>query len=239
MTQGDIDPVEGGRRLAKALELGVNFWDTSDDYGTHPHVREGLKRVKRVDVVIADKTNASTEEDGRKAIELAFKDLDTDYIDIMFLHVVPPQRTERRDTQGNNYTSYPLRERMGALNAFLEAKDNGLIKATALSTHSTKVLRETLDVPELDVICTPLNIAGNYLDDGTESDRIRVLKELKDSGKFIYLIKILDAGKLIDSAEEAIKYAIQFHEFIDAWNIGMYGPEDVRKNLRIFQEYIR
>lgn len=54
-SQGDRTPVEGGEILRDALEMGVNFWDTSDDYGTRPHVAEGLKLVKRRDVVVADK----------------------------------------------------------------------------------------------------------------------------------------------------------------------------------------
>ena len=37
-TQGDKTPEEGGLILKQAMELGVNTWDTSDDYGTHPHV---------------------------------------------------------------------------------------------------------------------------------------------------------------------------------------------------------
>lgn len=39
-TQGDKIPVEAAEILKGALELGVNTWDTSDDYGTHPHVAE-------------------------------------------------------------------------------------------------------------------------------------------------------------------------------------------------------
>jgi aryl-alcohol dehydrogenase-like predicted oxidoreductase len=30
-SQGDLTPEDGGRVLRDALELGVNFWDTSDD----------------------------------------------------------------------------------------------------------------------------------------------------------------------------------------------------------------
>ena len=66
-TQGDKTPEEGGQILKGALELGVNTWDTSDDYGTHPHVAEALKLVERKEVVIADKSNALSEEDGWKA----------------------------------------------------------------------------------------------------------------------------------------------------------------------------
>ena len=34
--QGDLTPEQGGKALRDALGLGVNFWDTADDYGTHP-----------------------------------------------------------------------------------------------------------------------------------------------------------------------------------------------------------
>jgi aryl-alcohol dehydrogenase-like predicted oxidoreductase len=37
----------GARLLVEAFELGVNFWDTSDDYGTHPHVARAAREVGR------------------------------------------------------------------------------------------------------------------------------------------------------------------------------------------------
>ena len=52
-SQGDLTPEQGGRILRDALEQGVNFWDTSDDYGTHPHIRFGLSLVDRGDVVVS------------------------------------------------------------------------------------------------------------------------------------------------------------------------------------------
>ena len=234
--QGDVDPLEGGRRLAEAYRLGVNFWDTSDDYGTHPHVAEGLKLVPRDKVVVADKTNAHTYEEGLRALELSLSDLGTKYVDIMFLHIVPPKPVERIDASGRPYVSGPLSSRMGALRSFLEAKKTGRVRATALSTHSTETLRQVLEVPEIDVVCAPLNIAGVYVDDGTQQDRLEALRALHDDGRFVYVIKILNAGRLRDQAESAIKYALQFHEFVDAWNIGMYDASDVRRNLKLLHE---
>lgn len=234
--QGDVDPPEGGRRLAEALRLGVNFWDTSDDYGTHPHVAEGLKLVTRSRVVVADKTNAHTYEEGLRALELSLADLGTEYVDVMFLHIVPPRPVERLDASDRPYVSGPLSARTGALKAFLEAKETGRVKATALSTHSTETLRQVLDVPDIDVVCAPLNVAGAYLDDGTQQDRLDALRALHDDGRFVYVIKILNAGRLKDRADEAIRYAFRFHEFLDAWNIGMYDAGDVRRNLKLLQE---
>jgi aryl-alcohol dehydrogenase-like predicted oxidoreductase len=235
-TQGDVPPPEGGRRLAEAYGLGVNFWDTSDDYGTHPHVAEGLRLVPRGEVVVADKTNAHTYDEGVEAVEHSLRDLGTEHVDIMFLHIVPPRSVERRDATGYPYVSGPLSSRMGALKAFLDAKETGRVRATALSTHSTETLWQALEVPEVDVVCTTLNIAGAYVDDGTQEDRIEVIRDLHDAGKFVYVIKLLDAGRLRGQAEEAIRYALQFHGFIDAWNIGMYDTGDVRKKLKLFGE---
>ncbi|HPQ17607.1 MAG TPA: hypothetical protein PLP04_20440, partial [Bryobacteraceae bacterium] len=31
--------------LQAAYDQGITFWDAADQYGTHPHLREGLKRV--------------------------------------------------------------------------------------------------------------------------------------------------------------------------------------------------
>ncbi len=143
-TQGDKTPEEGGQILKGALELGVNTWDTSDDYGTHPHVAEALKLVERKEVVIADKSNALSEEDGWKALDYNRKSLGTDYVDIMFMHIVPPEPIDRKDSRGNPYHSGTLEERKGTLKAWLEAKDSGIIRATAMSTHSTKVLKQVL-----------------------------------------------------------------------------------------------
>src|SRR5262245_15585322 len=42
-------------------DLGLTFWDSADQYGTHPHLREALKKVPREKVTILSKTHASTE----------------------------------------------------------------------------------------------------------------------------------------------------------------------------------
>ena len=61
----------------QAVDLGVNFWDTADGYGTHPHVGEGLKGLDRESVVVNAKTAA--------------KDRDTAVADVeRFLATVPP-----------------------------------------------------------------------------------------------------------------------------------------------------
>jgi aryl-alcohol dehydrogenase-like predicted oxidoreductase len=248
-SQGDKSPIEAAEILRDALKLGVNTWDTSDDYGTHPHVAAALELVKRKEVVIADKSNSLSEKDGLEALEFSKKSLGTDYIDIMFLHIVPSEPAYRKDAIGRSYYSGTLCDRFGALKAWNAAKETGEIKATALSTHSTKVLRQVLDIPEIDVVCTTLNIHGDFMDDGTLDERIEAIRQLKEDGRGIYVIKkedgrgiyvikLLSAGRLKDMGDEAIEWCLQFNDFIDAWNIGMYNVAEVKHNMELFKRLL-
>lgn len=237
-TQGDKTPDEAADILKSALEVGVNVWDTSDDYGTHPHIKEALTRVKRSDVYIADKSNALSEEDGWKALDYSNKSLGTDYTDIMFLHNVMPVGVDRVDTSGKPYRSGSLFERMGALKAWVKAKESGRVRATALSTHNTRVLKQVLDVPEIDIVCTTLNMAGAVIDDGSLAEHLEAIRALKEDDRGVYVIKILNAGRLRDNAQDAIRWAYQFHEIVDAWNIGMYDMNDVYSNIAMMEEII-
>jgi len=235
-TQGDKTPQEGGRIFADAVKLGVNMWDTSDDYGTHPHVRKALKLVKRSSVILADKSNAATYEEGVKAVNSALKDLGTEFIDIMFLHIVPPKPVERMNSSDHLYISQDLEGRSGTLKAFIEARSSGLVKKIALSTHSTDTLRQVLNQPDIDIVCAPLNKYATYLEDSTQQMRLEALKALHDSGKGIYVIKILAAGRYRDDSDACIRYVLGFNDFIDAWNIGMYDIADVKRNIAIFAD---
>lgn len=237
-TQGDKTPEEGGQILKGAMELGVNTWDTSDDYGTHPHVAEALKLVERKEVVIADKSNALSEEDGWKALDYSRKSLGTDYVDIMFMHIVPPEPIDRKDSRGNPYHSGTLEERKSTLKAWLEAKESGIIRATAMSTHSTKVLKQVLDYPDIDVVCTTLNMMGAVIDDGTLNERLDAIRALKDDGRGVYVIKLLNAGRLRDRGDEAIEWCLQWKDFVDAWNIGMYDVPQVKHNIELFKKHL-
>lgn len=82
----NISPKEGGRILMESYKLGVNFWDTSDDYGSHPHVASALKHVPRKEAVVSTKTSAKSGEEARKSLRGSLRELGIDYIDIFLLH---------------------------------------------------------------------------------------------------------------------------------------------------------
>jgi len=98
---GEVDDDESIRAIQRALDLGVNFFDTANVYGAGHSERVLAKAFagKRKDVVIATKFNAIFDEetrevtgascapsDIRKACEDSLRRLDTDYIDLYQFH---------------------------------------------------------------------------------------------------------------------------------------------------------
>ncbi len=44
--------------IQHGYERGINFWDSADQYGSHPHFKEALKHIPREKVVILTKSNS-------------------------------------------------------------------------------------------------------------------------------------------------------------------------------------
>src|SRR5271155_2531860 len=110
-----------------AYDQGVTFWDSADQYGTHPHVKEALKRVKRERVTILSKTHASTEKEMKSDLDRFRRELGTDYIDILLLHCM---------TDPN----WP-QIKSGAMDVLSEAREAGIIKMRGPSCHTMGALK--------------------------------------------------------------------------------------------------
>ncbi len=83
--------------IKTALDLGVNFFDTANVYGTEGILGKAIKNVNRDQIVISTKHHVSTKNkkyshiDIISGIENSLKELKTDYIDIFHLHGVAPK----------------------------------------------------------------------------------------------------------------------------------------------------
>src|SRR5687767_11007355 len=87
--QGAYPDVEaGGRFLQQVLDAGVNFWDTAEGYGSHPHVAAALRHVDRGQVVLQTKTPEADYEKAKERIDAALRELGTEYLDVLLLHGV-------------------------------------------------------------------------------------------------------------------------------------------------------
>ncbi len=157
---GEVDDNESIRAVHRAVDLGVNFFDTANVYGAGHSERVLAKALagKRAEVVIATKFNAvfdeqtrevtgsdSTPAGIRKACEESLRRLDTDYIDLYQFHDngFPADKAE------------PVRETLE------ELVKEGKIRAYGWSTD----FADRAEVFAQGKNCTSIQLQLNVLDD--------------------------------------------------------------------------
>jgi aryl-alcohol dehydrogenase-like predicted oxidoreductase len=185
-------------------DQGVTFWDSADQYGTHPHVREALKRVPREKVAILSKTHASTEKEMKADLDRFRRELGTDYLDVLLLHCMVD-------------ADWPERKK-GAMNVISEAREKGIVKTHGASCHTLPALKTAARTPWVQVDLARINPAKVAMDADPQTV-VAVLREMKAAGKGIIGMKILGAGRLRQRADECLQYALAL-DCVDCFTIG-------------------
>jgi 1-deoxyxylulose-5-phosphate synthase len=187
-----------------AYDQGVTFWDSADQYGTHPHLKEALKSVPRDKVTILSKTHASTEKEMRADLDRFRREIGTDYIDILLLHCM---------LDGD----WPERKK-GAMAVISEAREKGVVRTHGTSCHTLEALKTSARTPWVQVDLARINPAQITMDAPPQTV-IGVLREMKAAGKGVIGMKILGAGKLRNKVDESLQYALSL-DCVDCFTIG-------------------
>jgi aryl-alcohol dehydrogenase-like predicted oxidoreductase len=205
-----------GELFKAAYDQGVTFFDTADQYGSHPHVREALKSVPRDKVTILSKTHASTEAEMRADLDRFRRELNTDYIDILLLHCMMDGDWNER--------------KKGAMAVISEAQQKGIVRTHGTSCHTIEALRTAAKEPWVEVDLARINPAQVAMD-APPATVISVLKEMKAAGKGIIGMKILGAGRLRNKADECLQFALA-QDCVDCFTIGSESRAEMEDLLR-------
>jgi aryl-alcohol dehydrogenase-like predicted oxidoreductase len=87
--------------VREAMDLGVNFLDTAENYETEPIVGKAIKGKTRDGVVISTKSLLGTAAGPKSGADMvacldaSLRKLDTDYVDIFHLHGLSPSAYDR------------------------------------------------------------------------------------------------------------------------------------------------
>ncbi len=156
----------------RALDMGVNYYDTSRVYGDSEKVfGEIIKKRDRSKLVLATKSGMRRKADILKDIDTSLKALGTDYVDIYHLHA--------RDTP----TAIPDE----ALEAVHEIKKAGKARFLGFSCHDPNRMVDFHIENKFDVIQTTYSYAiGGYYRD-------KAIKKLSDAGVGIIAMKVVVA----------------------------------------------
>ena len=169
---GPTDERESRAALARAVELGVNFFDTSDFYG-FGHSEEVLGSALlpvRPQVVIATKVgllDATGVQDFspahiERSLEASLRRLGTDYIDLYQLHNPPPDLLKRSDQTLATLERLRTSGKVRALGISLRTPDDGLAAVRDLGFQCLQVNFNLLDQRAVDNglfdLCTERNV---------------------------------------------------------------------------------
>ncbi len=219
--QAGLTVEEGAYLIEYAYDKGINFIDTAEIYENYQYIKTALKGIKREDYHIATKTYAYTEEMAKNSLELALKELDTDYIDVFLLH--------------EQESIHTVRGHFEAIEYFLKAKEQGKIRSIGISTHRIAGALAAKEVKEIEVIHPIINKYGIGIQDGNVEDMIREIEEINKIGKGIYAMKPLGGGHLIKEVEEAFNF-VKSISSIHSIAIGMQSKDEVDANISLLEK---
>lgn len=173
-TYGQADEKESIATIHRSLELGGNLLDTADLYGPFKNEQLIAKAIqgKREQVIIASKfgyeIDDNTKPTGKingskayvkKAVERSLRNLNTDYIDLYYLH-----RLDKNT---------PIEETVGAM---AELVKEGKIRYIGLSEVGSETIRKAHQIHPLTAVQTEYSLFERQVEE------LGILETLKELG---------------------------------------------------------
>ena len=197
--------------LYAAYEQGINFWDSADQYGTHPHLKEALKRIPRERVVILTKTKATTADEMKLDLDRFKAEIGTDYLDIVLLHLMT-------DPEWNI-------KKQGAMDVLSKAREDGIIRAHGVSCHTLGALETAANSDWVQIDLARINPYGAMMDADVPTVE-NILKRMHEDGKGVVGMKIFGGGRLVNKIDECLKFVLGL-DFVDAFTIGQENEKQM------------
>ncbi|WP_082989508.1 aldo/keto reductase [Christensenella intestinihominis] len=180
------DDAESLRTIDKALELGINFFDTADSYGDG-HSDEVLGRAmkgRRGKFFVASKAYLDQlgEKNLTETVERGLKRMGTDYIDLFYPHFASRE--------------IPFEETFGTL---LKLQKQGKIRAIGMSNFGVKSIRRVAELGLMDKIAIhqlPYSLLWRAIEFGIQ-------QETAENGVGIICYSTLAQGLLSGNFAEA------------------------------------
>jgi aryl-alcohol dehydrogenase-like predicted oxidoreductase len=153
---------------------GVNSIDTAPMYGNVEKLIGSWLTKNRKDYFVATKTRSRSYKRALKDLEQSLKNLQVEFIDLWQMHgLTNPAGWEKAMGPG------------GALEAFIEARDNGLVRYLGVTGHGNKAPRmhiRSLEHFDFDSVLLPYNYV--------------MMQDPRYAADFIELVKICDERKV-------------------------------------------
>ncbi len=223
--------------INRALDLGINYIDTSEVYGngiSESYIGE-VMRDRRDEVFLTTKTFQRTAS-GIEDVHFArsCERLQTDFIDLYLLHAI----NRRTDLDA------VLNRENGAILGFEKLREKGRIGHIGLSSHSTAVLTEALNRYDFDCVFLTLNPAGMSMSQSPAETRA-FLETIREKNVGVIAMKVTGRNGIFDTGitmEQALTYTLSAGRSGNAFPIataaiGITNVSQVDENVRLAKQY--
>ena len=199
---------QAAARVKEAIDHGINYFDVAPSYGNAEEMLGPALEPYRKDVFLACKTGERKKEGARKELEQSLNYLKTDHFDLYQLHAV----TSLEDVE-------TILGPGGAMETFLEARDEGKIRFLGFSAHSVEAALALMDGFDFDTILFPFNFATWYAGNFGP----QVMEKAKEKGMGILALKAM-AWRPWEEGEERTNEK--------TWYKPLPSREEARQGLR-------
>jgi len=224
-----IDRKTTHETLNRALDLGINFFDTARSYGDSEEKMGWAISERRNEFYVSTKSAALTAREMERDIKTSLKNLRTDYIDIYVCHNLR-YAIDYDKVMGPD----------GAMEALKKAKNEGLIGHIGFSCHR---FHETMERGIKSGDFEAIMVSYNVLNDELVDEKILPLAKEMDVG--VIAMKPLAGGalaaprtelsvetKIPITTEQALKFALA-NEAVSVAIPGMMNPREVEENAQV------
>lgn len=218
--------------LNRALDLGINYIDTADSYGSNgeSQLRIGkvLKARGRKGIWLATKIGPRKYDEFMRTLDISLKRLQVDHVDLLHLHaLMGPDDLEAIEAKD------------GAYNAAVKAKEQKMARFIGITCHAfPDVLKTALERHTFDCTQMALNAALRGQEKGaTSSFEATALPVALRKKMGVTAMKIFAQDALVGQApyEKLIQYSMSLP--VAAAVIGMPKPEHLERNVEVAKAF--
>jgi aryl-alcohol dehydrogenase-like predicted oxidoreductase len=205
----DATPGDASQIVKLAIDSGINYFDVAPSYGDAEIKLGPALEPYRKNVFLACKTGKRTKDEARAELEQSLQRLRTDHLDLYQFHAV----TTLEDVN-------TILGQGGAMETFLEARNQGKIRFIGFSAHSVEAAMALMNRFDFDTILFPVNFttwhAGNF---GPQ-----VLARAQEKKMGILALKAMAKGPWPGDADRS--------QYPKCWYEPLTDQEDIRMGLR-------
>lgn len=214
--------------IHRALDLGVNYIDTSPTYGSGGSETNigKVMQSRRGEAFLATKTHDRSYDGTMRLLEDSLGRLNTDYLDLYQLHNVRLQADLDRAFAKD-----------GAMKALRDLKEQGVVKHIGITGHrDPDVLLRGIREQEFDCLLMALNAADIYY----KPFQKELLETALQQDLGIIAMKVTGVGRIfreggISSMEQALGYTLSYP--VGTAIVGVSTVYQLEENIRITREF--